>query len=342
MKITRMGVDLAKNVFQVHGLAAGGKVIRKRLSRGQFRRFFVQVEPTLVGMEACGSAHYWARELAQMGHEVRLMSPRFVAPYRLGCKNDGNDAAAICEAVSRPSMRFVAVKSAEQQAVLAMHRARELAKRQRTAVSNQLRGLLAEYGMVFAQGIAQVRARVPELLEDGDNALPGLAREVFGELYTQLVALDVRVGDYDRRIERVAGGCEAAQRLMGLPGIGALSATALVASVGDARHFDNGRQFAAWLGLVPRQHSSAHTVRLGGITKRGEVYLRTLLVHGARALMMRAARRTEDPRSRWALAVCERRGFNKAVVALAAKQARSVWVMLAREQPCRPDTPQAR
>jgi len=331
MNFTRIGIDLAKSVFQVHGLKADGTVVRRRLSRGQFRRFIKELEPTLVGMEACGSAHYWGRELQSLGHEVRLMAPQFVAAYRKSGKNDGNDAEAVCEAMSRPTMRFVPVKTLEQQSVLVVHRARELAKSHRKAVANQVRGLLAEYGIVFPRGIEQVRRRLPEVLEDAENGVLEPAREAFAELYECLVELDARVAEYDRRITRLARESQPAQRLMQLPGVGPLSATALVASAGDARHFSNGRQFAAWLGLVPRQHSSGDKTRLGGITKRGDRYLRTLLVHGARSVLTRAARR-DDPRSRWAVALRERRGFNKAVVALAAKHARSAWVMLAREE----------
>jgi len=336
MKIMRVGVDLAKSVFQVHAVNGQGRVVaRKRLSRGQMTTYFSRLEPCVVGMEACASAHHWSRVLQALGHEVRLMAPQFVHPYRKGGKNDGNDAEAICEALSRPNMRFVAVKSLEQQAVLTLHRARELLVRERTALVNQIRGLLAEYGVVLKLGVAAVRRGVPEVLEAEGNGLPSLARETFAELHERLIELDGRVTLYDRRIAVLAEEMEAAKRLMQMPGIGPVTATALVASVGDGRHFANGRQFAAWLGLVPRQHSSGGKIRHGRITKRGERYLRTLLVHGARARVCQSRRR-EDGASRWARAVWARRGFNKATVALAARHARMVWAMLARGEDYRP------
>lgn len=279
-------------------------------------------------MEACGSSHYWARGLRKLGHEPRLMAPQFVAAYRKNDKNDCNDAQAICEAVGRPSMRFVPIKDEEQQAVLTVYRARALLISERTAVVNHIRGLLSEYGVILVQGVAAVCKGLPEILEDGENGLPALARKVFAELYERLGGFDKRIGEYDRRIGELARCSEAAQRLMQVEGVGPLTATAIVATVGDARQFRNGRQFAAWLGLVARQRSSGGKARHGRITKRGDVYLRTLLVHGARALMRHLAGR-EDRKSRWAQALKEQRGFNKAAVALAAKHARIVWVLLA-------------
>jgi transposase len=280
-------------------------------------------------MEACGSAHHWARTLRALGHDARLIDPRFVIPYRKGGKNDGNDAEAICEAAGRPSMRFVPVKSPEQQAVLTLHRARSLLIEERTALVNQVRGLLGEFGLVIAQGRANVRRALPDLLEDAQNELPDLAREVFAEIYERLGELEERIARYDRRIDALAKASPQAQRLMHLPGVGPLTATAVLATVGEARDFHNGRQFAAWLGLTPRQHSSAGKTRLGRITKRGDRYLRTLLVHGARSVVRLATART-DPKSQWVNALRARRGFNKATVALAAKNARLLWVMLAR------------
>jgi len=330
MNITHVGIDLAKTVFQVHAVDETGKtVVRRQLKRSQLLAYFAQLPACQVGMESCGGAHHWARELSALGHEAKLMAPQFVAPYRKGGKNDGNDAQAICEALGRPTMHFVAVKSAEQQAVLVVHRARELLVRERTGLVNQVRGLLAEFGIVVAVGVAALRRRLPEVLEDGDNALPALVREVLGELQERLLDIETRVGHYDRRIAALAKEMEAAKRLMAVEGIGPLTATALVASVGDARVFGNARQFAAWLGLVPRQYSSGGKTRLGRITKRGDVYLRTLLIHGARALM-RDLEGREDAKSRWVRAVHERRGFHKAAVALAAKNARIVWALLAR------------
>lgn len=330
MTVKRIGVDLAKNVFQVHGVDGRERVVfRKRLRRSQFLAFFAQQPPCLVGMEACGGAHHWARQLHQLGHDVRLMAARFVTPYRQNDKNDGNDAAAICEAVSRPSMRFVPIKSKEQQAVLSLHRARELLVAQRTALGNHIRGLLSEYGIVVRQGAEALRRTMPRILEDADNGVPDLARELFHDLYRRLRELDEYVHAYDHRLKRLARDMEPAQRLMEVGGIGPITATALVASVGDARTFKSGRQFAAWLGLVPRQYSSGQTVRHGRITKRGDGYLRKLLIHGARALM-RYLKADQGGKSRWILAIKARRGFNKAVVALAAKHARILWALLAR------------
>ena len=289
-QIKRIGIDLAKSVFQLHGVDAHGHgVLRRQVKRAQLSAFFAQCPPCHIGMEACGSAHYWARELGKLGHTVRLIAPQFVSPYRKNDKNDGNDAEAICEALGRPTMRFVPIKDEEQQAVLCVHRARSLLVEERTALVNQLRGLLAEYGLVIPRGVARLRAALPGILEDAENGLPLLAREVFADLYERLRGLDTHIAAYDRRITHLARTMAAAKRLMQVEGVGPLTATAVVASVGDARLFKNGRQFAAWLGLVPRQHSTGGKSRLGRITKRGDVYLRTLLVHGARSVLMRRA-----------------------------------------------------
>lgn len=330
MNVTRIGVDLAKNVFELYGVdESEQRVLGKTVRRGQLLATFAQLPPCLVGMEACGGAHYWARELRKLGHEPRLMAPQFVAPYRKNDKNDRNDAAAICEAVGRANMRFVPIKEVEQQAVLTLHRARALLVSERTALVNHIRGLLSEYGIIIAQGVAKVRVALPQILEDGDNALPGLAREVFADLRARLRSADERIATYDRRIAELARASEPVQRLMQVEGVGPLTATAITATVGDARQFRTGRQFAAWLGLVARQRSSGGKARHGRITKRGDVYLRTLLIHGARALMRHLVGR-QDRKSRWVLALKERRGFNKAAVALAAKHARILWALLVR------------
>ena len=332
MKITRIGIDLAKNVFQVHGVDHDGKtVLQKQLTRAKVGAFFAGISPCLIGMEACAGAHYWARELAKHGHNVRLIAAQFVRPYRKNGKNDKNDAEAICEAVGRPNMRFVPVKSLEQQAVLTVHRVRSLRVAERTALVNQLRGLLGEYGIVMARSIARLRRELPAILEDADNNLPDLARIVFAELRLRLLALDRQITDYDRRIAQLAARSEPAQRLMKLDGIGPLTATAIVASIQDGKCFKNGRQFTAWLGLTPRQHSSGGKARLGGISKRGDVYLRTLLIHGSRSVLLRTASRT-DAKSRWVEALKARSNQNVAAVALAAKHARIIWAMLARNQ----------
>lgn len=331
MSIVRIGLDLAKQVFHVHGVNEREQPeVRKKLNRGQVLDCFARLEPCLVGMEACGSAHYWARELQKFGHEVRLMAPQFVAPYRKDQKNDGNDAEAICEAVGRPNMRFVPVKSAEQQAVLTLHRVRAQLIEERTSVGNQIRGLLSEYGIALPKSIPKLRREVPVVLEDAENGLPDLARDTIADLAERLGELEERIKGYDKRIERLADESGTASRLMQVEGIGPVTATALVATVGDARAFKNGRQFAAWLGLVPRQFSTGGKPRHGRITKRGDRYLRTLLVHGARAALCQLSR-LNTAKAQWAQGVRQRRGFNKATIALAAKQARILWALMARE-----------
>jgi len=326
--VIRMGLDIAKNAFQVHGVNAQGKVVvRKQLSRGEVRRFFANVPACLVGIEACAGSHYWARELTALGHDARLMAGQFVAAYRKNGKNDANDAEAICEAVGRPNMRFVPVKSEEAQAVLTVHRARQLLVAERTALGNQIRGLLGEFGIVIAAGLAPLRHGLGRI-GTGHRALPVLARETVGELHDRLRLLDARITQYDRKIEALARASEPARRLMRVEGIGPVTATALVASVGNARAFKNGRQFAAWLGLTPSQYSSGGKNRLGRITKRGNVDLRTLLIHGTRSLLRLTAKR-RDRKSAWVEALKARSGANIAAVALAAKHARIIWALLA-------------
>ncbi len=328
MHAVQIGLDIAKNSFQVHGVDKHGKgVLRKQLSRSKVLTYFAQLPPCLIGLEACGGAHYWARELQKLGHDVRLMAAAMITPYRTGQKNDANDAEALGEAVSRPRTRFVPVKSEAQQAVLTVPRARALLVTERTALANQIRGLLMEYGIVIAQGIQRLRRELPDLL--AAETLPTLVREVVGELRERLLELDRRVTDYDHRLEQRATQNEAVRRLMQVEGVGPMTATAIVATVGEGHAFAHGRQFAAWLGLVPKQHSTGGKTVLGRITKQGNVYLRTLLIHGARAVLQSSATRT-DRKSRWVEAVRQRRGHNIAAVALAAKHARILWALLAR------------
>ena len=330
MKITRVGLDLAKRVFQVHGVDELGRAkVRKQLSRAEVLEFFAQLPPCIVGMEACGGAHYWARALTKLGHSARPMAAQFVNPYRKSGKNDANDAEAICEAVGRPNMRFVPVKSDEQQAVLMMHRARTLTVSNRTAQVNQIRGLLGEFGLVVPVGIKRLRKQLPDILADAENGLPLLARQILANLLQEWHHFDERIERYDQEIAQLASLSEPARRLMALDGIGPITATAVVASVGNAQAFKNGRQFAAWLGLTPRQYSSGGTTRLGRITKRGDRYLRMLLVHGARSRLRFIDRKT-DPKSAWAKRLKQRRHVNVAAVALAAKHARIMWAMLAK------------
>jgi transposase len=330
-QITTVGIDLAKNVFALHGVDEKGvTVLRRSVGRARLVDLIASLQPCLIGMEACSGAHEWARRFERFGHTVRLMAPKFVAPYRKNGKNDGNDAEAICEAVRRPTMRFVPVKSAEQQAVLTLHRVRQGFVEERTATINRMRGLMSEFGVVLPQRAAEVRRGAAAVAE----GLPALARRGIEDLLAHLRVLDERIGEYDRELERLARSEEAPRRLMGLHGVGPLTALAMVASVGEARDFASGRQFAAWLGLVPRQWSTGGKPRLGHITKRGDPYLRTLLIMGARAVLQLAAQR-DDRMSRWALALKARRGYHRACVAIAAKNARIIWALLARGEALR-------
>ena len=332
MKITTIGIDLAKNVFQVHGVDEHGKVVlRKQLKRSEVVAYFAQREPCLIGMEACGGAHYWARKLAEFGYPVRLMAPQFVKPYVKSNKNDRNDAEAICEAVARPNMRFVPVKTVDNQAVLALHRARQGFVKARTAQGNQLRGLLAEFGIVMPQGLGQLAKRLPEILEDGDNGLPGIMRQLLARLGAHLKELDRQVQELEGQIQLWHRQNPASRKLAAVPGIGPLTASALVATVGDAKSFKNARQVPAWIGLVPRQDSSGGKPTLRGISKRGDVYLRTLLIHGARAVIQQFERQANPPAG-WLKRLLARRHKNIAVVALANKNARTAWALLAHDR----------
>lgn len=330
--ITTVGLDLAKNVFQLHGVDERGKtVLRKTLKRAEVASFFARLAPCVIGMEACGGAHFWARKLSELGHTVKLMAPQFVKPYVKSNKNDARDAEAICEAVARPNMRFVPIKNVEQQALLAVHRARQGFVSARTAQSNQIRGLLSEFGIVMSKGIASLDRRMPEILADAENGLPGSSRELFAHLYAHFKELSRQVEELERQIKAWHRENTASQRLEAIPGIGPLSASALAASIGDARTFKNGRQFAAWLGLVPRQHSSGGKERLLGISKRGDTYLRTLLIHGARSVLLRLNRHADQAEG-WLARLVARRNPNIAAVALANKNARIIWALLAHDR----------
>ena len=336
MKLTTIGIDVAKEVFGLHGVGARGKVlVHKRISCKSLLPWLARLEACLVGMEACGSAHYWAREIERLGHTVRLMSPQFVTPYRKGNKNDPNDAEAICEAVTRPSMRFVPIKRDHEQDMLALHRVREQLIKNRTALANQIRGLLRERGITVVKAIARLRAAVPVILEDQTNGLSGLMRELVGEMAERLRGLDEQIRCHDQRIARLCQADERCRRLVEVEGVGPLIATALVAAIGNARQFKNGRALSAWLGLVPRQHSSGQRTVLLGISKRGDRYLRTLLIHGARSAT-RVAERKRDARSVWVNRLKLRSGPNVTAVALANKNARVMWALLTRNQSYRP------
>lgn len=324
-QVTTVGIDLAKNVFTLHGVDAHGKVLlRRTVRRDQLLEVLAALSPCLIGMEACSGAHEWARQLSGLGHTVKLMAPKFVAPYRKGGKNDGNDADAVCEAVGRPSMRFVPVKSVEQQALLALHRVRRGFIVERTAAINRLRGLMAEFGVVLPLRSVTIRRKAAQAAE----GLPELARQVVGDLLEHLRMLDARIDAYDRQLEAQARQCEPAQRLMKIRGVGATTALAIVATIGNGREFKNGRQFAAWIGLVPSQHSTGGNSRLGHITRKGDAYLRALLFQGARSVLHSAQGRT-DRISRWSLSLQDRRGYYRTLIAIANKNARIAWALLA-------------
>ncbi len=327
MNITTIGIDLAKNVFAVHGMdAQGHTVLKKLLRRDQLTNFFANVPTCRVGMEACGGAHHWARQLQALGHDVRLIAPQFVKPFVKSNKNDAADAQAICEAVARPSMRFVPVKTLEQQSILALHRARQGFVEARTAQANQIRGLLAEFGLILPQGIVHVRERVPNLVDEHRDELPGPFVELISALLDHFRMLDVQARSLEKNIERWAKEQDDCRRLQTVPGLGPITASALVASIGNASAFTSGRQLAAWLGLVPRQHSSGGKNMLLGMSKRGDSYLRTLLIHGARAVIHAIQRR--PPAHGWIQSLLGRRHANVAAVALANKNARIVWALL--------------
>jgi len=321
-----IGLDIAKSVFQAHGADASGRaVLRRRLRRAEVLGFFARLSPCVVGIEACPSGHYWARELIALGHEVRLIPPQFVRPFVKTNKNDAADAEAISEAVLRPSMRFVPVKSAEQQAAMMIHRTRALLLRQRTQLINALRGHLAEFGLVASRGTRNIR-QLADLVEETDSAtLPDAARAMLVIILEQIREVAVRVAGIDRTLDSWAKSSEECRRLMAIPGVGTISATALVLAMGDPARFRSGRHFAAWLGLVPRQNSSGEKERLGRISKRGDGYIRTLLIHGARSIT-----RWHRESWSWLAGMMARRPTNVVAVAIANKTARTAWALLAR------------
>ena len=336
MKVMTVGIDLAKNVFQVHGVNEHGKtVLRKQLKRDQVATFFAIMPQCLIGMEACGSAHHWARKLRSFGHDVRLMAPQFVKPYVKTNKNDVADAEAICEAVGRPNMRFVPIKDIEQQAVLSLHRVRQGFVKARTAQANQIRRLLAEFGLVIPQGIAHVAKRVSEFIENERNELPGSFRLLVQRLLEQLKGFDHQVREIESQIVAWHRVNENSRKLAKIPGIGPITASAMVASLGDAKSFKNGRQVSAWLGLVPKQNSTGGKTVLLGMSKRGDSYLRTLLIQGSRSMIYAAQRK--DISDSWLSRLLKRRNANVAAVALANKNARITWALLAGDREFRSD-----
>ena len=330
MQVTTIGLDLAKNIFQLHGVDADGNVVvRKKLGRAGLLAFFAKLPSCTVGIEACATAHYWARELIALGHDVKLMPPAYVKPYMKRGKNDAADAEAICEAVVRPNMRFVAVKSAEQQSLLMLHRSRDLLIRQRTMLANALRSHFAELGIIVAQGLRNLPKLVEIVRHDSDARIPAIARHALGLLVAQIEDLQGRIKDLEQALIAWHRGNETSRRLETIPGIGVIIATAITATVTDPSQFRSGRQFAAWLGLVPRQNSSGGKDRLGRISKMGDRYLRRLLVVGATALI-RFARNRTNPLAEWAEKLLSRRPARLVSVALANKIARVAWALLVR------------
>lgn len=338
MQVTTIGLDLAKNIFQVHGITDDGEVAFNRpLRRAQVLTFFKRLEPCLIGMEACGTSHHWARELSQLGHEVRLIPPMYVKPYVKRGKSDAIDAEAICEAVTRPTMRFVEIKSVDQQAQLSLHRARGLMVRQRTQLINALRSLLAEFGFYIARGLARVISFAQEVVEGVELDLPTVAQDVFRNLCKQLGALHEQVRWYEVRLRKEAKLDSRVRLLQTIPGVGAVTASALAASIGDGHQFKNGREFAAWLGLTPANKSSGGKERLGRITKMGDQYLRQLLVVGMTSLV-RQTRTHPERASKWLTGLLERKPARVATVAMANKTARIVWAVLTKNEPYTPRT----
>jgi len=336
MKITTLAIDIAKSVFHCFGVNQTGHLVKKKmLKRSMLLNYIVQLEPCTIAIEACGSANHWAREFNKLGHKTVLIAPQFVAPYRKGNKNDYNDAQAIAEAAQRPNMRFVPIKSIEQQDVQILHRIRERLVKQRTALSNQTRGILAEYGLVMKKGKKAFREAIPGFLEDAQNQLTFVSRALFSNLYEEFIELDKKIDEYEKQIVQESKTNATCQRLNGILGVGPITATAAYAAVGDGKEFKNGRHFSAWCGLVPKQHSTGGKNNLLGISKRGNTYLRTLFIHGARSVLQHCGNKT-DRFSLWAKALEERRGFNKACVAIANKIARVSWVVMAREEEFNP------
>jgi transposase len=337
-EINVLGSDIAKHVFHAVGMDDRGNIVyRKRLSRHALMPFLAQLPPVRIGIEACGGAHYWAPRFRAYGHEVKLMAPQVVKPYVKSNKNDSRDAEAIAEAVTRPTMRFVPIKDVDQQDLQALHRVRERLMGARTALVNEVHGLLHEYGMVMPKGVAKFRQAVVGKLEAEKDKLTPLSQEMFWKLVEEFAALAAQLAYDQEKLDTLAQTHPECQRLMTIPGIGPFTATALVAAVSEASAFKNGRQFAAWLGLVPRQHTTGGKERLLGISKRGDTYLRKLLVHGARATIRWVGRKT-DRRSQWMRQLVERRGKNRTAVAVANKNARIVWALLTSHQAYQPAT----
>lgn len=331
-KISTLGIDLAKSVFQLHGNDHHGKVVlTKKLSRSLLKNFIVKLKPCLIGMEACSGSHYWAREFEKMGHTVKLMAPQFVKPYVKTNKNDAADAEAIAEAVVRPNMRFVPVKQTGHQDIQCLHRIRQRLVKNKTALGNEIRSLLHEYGFVIPASFYQLKKNILLLLEDSENGLTPALRELILDLWEEFKDLEKRIVIYDAKVKKIYETNTECQRIGKIEGIGPVTATAIIASVSNPHVFKNGREMASWLGLVPRQNSSGGKSVLLGISKRGDCYIRSLLIHGSRSVLKKASIKT-DSRSQWITKVKEKRGFNRACVALANKNARIIWALLAHKE----------
>ncbi len=336
MHITTIGLDLAKNIFQVHGVCSDGTIaFNKPLRRAQMLPFFAKLKPCLIGMEACSSAHYWGRELRALGHEVKLMPPAYVKPYVKRGKSDAADAEAICEAVTRPTMRFVDIKSKEQQALLSQHRAREVLVRQRTQLSNTIRGLVGEFGVTIRRGLDYIRRFARDKNTDIEMSLPEIARDIIQSLCQQLLTLDVRIRQMSQAIVKVARTDHRIKLLQTIPGIGPINASAIVATIGSAHQFKSGRDLAAWIGLTPLNKSSGGKERLGKISRMGDRYLRQLLVVGMSS-RVRTARAHPDRVDPWTIAILQRKPTRLATVAMANKTARIIWAVLTKNEPYKP------
>ncbi len=335
MTLDILGIDLAKNVFQLHGVNAAGRVVlKRRVMRDQLLEVVAQTQPCTIVVEACTGAFTWARKFEALGHRVKIISPQYVKPFVRRQKNDGNDAEAICTAARQPHIPLVPKKTIEQQDIQALHRARQRMVNHRTAVVSQIRGLLLDRGMAMPKSITCARRLITDILADFNNELTPMARETIHELYDLFRDLDRRIGSFDKKIERVFRESEPCQRIAKIKGVGPKTATAIVAAVGNGAEFKNGRHLAAWVGLVPRQFSSGDRTVLMGISKRGSQHLRSLLVHGARAVVRTCANKT-DPLNQWVNQLRERRGFNRATVAVANKNARIIWAVLRTGEPYR-------
>ena len=335
MKVHVLGVDLAKNVFQLHGVDRKGRcVLVRRVRRELLMHLIAELDPCLIGIEACTGAFYWQRQFERHGHTVKIIAPQYVKPFVRRQKNDSNDAEAICTAVQQPNMRFVPKKTLEQQDIQALHRARQRLVNHRTALISQMRGLLLDRGIAIGVAATRARSMIPKVLNEPNEDLSSLTREIITSLYDFMLQIDARIRFFDKKIDAIFKANEACQRIAKIRGVGPKTATAMIAAIGNGGDFKNGRHLAAWLGLVPRQHSSGDRRVMLGISKRGSQHLRTLLVHGARAVVRTAVRKT-DPRSIWINDLRERRGHNRATVAVANKNARVIWAVLRTGEPYR-------